>query len=107
MLKQLHINIPFVEALEQIPNYVKFLTDILARKRRLVEFEKVALIEECSHMLQSKILQKLKDPGSFTIPCSIGNKYSGKEFCEFGARINLMPLFILSNWELEKLDQQQ
>ncbi|XP_024042794.1 uncharacterized protein LOC127900654 [Citrus sinensis] len=34
VLKQLHINIPFVEALEQMPNYVKFLKDILARKKR-------------------------------------------------------------------------
>ncbi|XP_015389831.1 uncharacterized protein LOC107178754 [Citrus sinensis] len=52
VLKQLHINIPFVEALEQMPNYVKFLKDILARKRRLGEFETVALTHECSHMIQ-------------------------------------------------------
>ena len=55
MLKQLHINIPFVEAFEQMPNYVKFLKDILARKRRLGEFETVALTQESSHMLQNKI----------------------------------------------------
>ncbi|KAH9698290.1 hypothetical protein KPL71_023958 [Citrus sinensis] len=74
VLKQLHINIPFVEALEQMPNYVKFLKDILARKRRLGEFETVALTQESSHMLQSKIPTKVKDPGSFTIPCSIGTR---------------------------------
>ncbi|KAH9716698.1 hypothetical protein KPL71_021550 [Citrus sinensis] len=34
VLKQLHINIPFVEALEQMSNYVKFLKDILARKKK-------------------------------------------------------------------------
>ena len=61
-LKQLNINIPFVEALEQMSNYVKFLKDILARKRKLGEFETVALTQECSHMLQSKIPQKLQDP---------------------------------------------
>ncbi|KAH9769701.1 hypothetical protein KPL71_012115 [Citrus sinensis] len=53
VLKQLHINIPFVEALEQMPNYMKFLKDILARKRRLGEFETVALTQESSHMLQT------------------------------------------------------
>ncbi|XP_062100510.1 uncharacterized protein LOC133806424 [Humulus lupulus] len=47
MLKQLHINIPLVEALEQMPNYVKFMKDILTRKRRLGEFEAVALTKEC------------------------------------------------------------
>ncbi|XP_062118581.1 uncharacterized protein LOC133832224 [Humulus lupulus] len=35
MLKQLHINIPLVEELEQMPNYVKFMKDVLTRKRRL------------------------------------------------------------------------
>ena len=57
-----------MEALEQMSNYVKFLKDILARKRRLGEFETVALTQENSHMLQSKIPTKVKDPGSFTIP---------------------------------------
>ena len=51
VLKQLHINIPFVEALEQMPNYVKFLKDILVRKKRLGEFEIVALTQESSQML--------------------------------------------------------
>ncbi|KAH9681200.1 hypothetical protein KPL71_026880 [Citrus sinensis] len=94
VLKQLHINIPFVEALEQMPNYVKFLKDILARKRRLGEFETVALTQESSHMLQSKIPTKLKDPGSFTIPCSIGTRYAGRALCDLGASINLMPLSV-------------
>ena len=39
MLKQLHKNIHFVEALEQMSNYVKFLKDILARTKRFGEFE--------------------------------------------------------------------
>ncbi|XP_052290039.1 uncharacterized protein LOC127899933 [Citrus sinensis] len=77
-----------------MPNYVKFLKDILARKRRLGEFETVALTQESSHMLQSKIPTKLKDPGSFTIPCSIGTRYAGRALCDLGASINLMPLSV-------------
>lgn len=46
VLKQLHINIPLVEALEQMPNYVKFMKDILTKKRRMGEFEIVALTKE-------------------------------------------------------------
>ncbi|KAH9792934.1 hypothetical protein KPL71_004351 [Citrus sinensis] len=64
----LHINIPFVEALEQMPNYVKFLKDILARKRRLGEFETVALTQECSHMLQRKIENVLVKVDKFIFP---------------------------------------
>ncbi|KAJ9544781.1 hypothetical protein OSB04_024488 [Centaurea solstitialis] len=94
IFKQLHINIPLVEALEQMPSYVKFLKDILNKKRRLGEFETVALTKECSALLTDKIPQKLKDPGSFTIPCSIGGKEVGHALCDLGASINLMPLSI-------------
>ncbi|XP_060972542.1 uncharacterized protein LOC115710785 [Cannabis sativa] len=74
VLKQLHINISLVEALEQMPTYVKFLKFILTKKRRLGEFETVTLTEGCSAMLKSKMPPKLKDPGSFTIPISIGGR---------------------------------
>ncbi|XP_062081236.1 uncharacterized protein LOC133786038 [Humulus lupulus] len=94
VLKQLHINIPLVEALEQMPTYVKFLKDILTKKMRLGEFETVALTEGCSAMLKSKIPPKLKDPGSFTIPCSIGGRDVGRALCDLGASINLMPMSI-------------
>ncbi|XP_060960815.1 uncharacterized protein LOC133031347 [Cannabis sativa] len=94
VLKQLHINIPLVEALEQMPTYVKFLKDILTKKRRLGEFETVALTEGCSAMLKSKIPPKLKDPGRFTIPISIGGRDVGRDLCDLGASINLMPMSI-------------
>ncbi|KAM6543087.1 hypothetical protein CsatB_007534 [Cannabis sativa] len=94
VLKQLHINIPLVEALEQMPNYVKFLKDILTKKRRLGEFETVALTEGCNAMLKSKIPPKLKDPGSFTIPCSIRGRDVGRALSDLGASINLMPMSI-------------
>ena len=45
-------------------------------------------------MLQSKSPTKLKDPGSFTIPCSIGTRYAGRVLCDLGASINLMPLSV-------------
>ena len=83
-----------MEALEQMPNYVKFLKDILTKKRRLGEFETVALTEGCSAMLKSKIPPKLKDPGSFTIPCTIGGRDVGRALCDLGASINLMPMSI-------------
>ena len=35
IFKKLHINIPFVDALEQVPSYVKFMKDILENKRKL------------------------------------------------------------------------
>ena len=51
VLTQLHINIPLVEALEQMPNYAKFMKDLVTKKCRFSEFETVALTEECSAIL--------------------------------------------------------
>ena len=94
MFKKLHINIPFAEALSQMPSYAKFLKDILSNKRKLEEHETVMLTEECSAISLNKLPPKLKDPGSFTIPCTLGHSYFDKALCDLGASINLMPLSI-------------
>ncbi|XP_062104242.1 uncharacterized protein LOC133815414 [Humulus lupulus] len=94
VLKQLHINISWVEALEQMPNYVKFFKYILTMKMRLGEFETVALTEGCSAILKNKIPPKFKHSGSFIIPCSIGGRDVGRVLCDLGASINLMPMSI-------------
>ncbi|XP_017976423.1 PREDICTED: uncharacterized protein LOC108661939 [Theobroma cacao] len=67
VFKKLHINIPFAKAFEQMPSYVKFLKDILSKKRKLGKFETVSLTEECSAILQNKLPPKLKDPVDFII----------------------------------------
>ncbi|XP_062118696.1 uncharacterized protein LOC133832354 [Humulus lupulus] len=74
--------------------YVKFLKDILTKKRRLGEFETIALMESCSAILTNKIPPKLKDPGSFTNPISIEDHDVGRALCDLGASINLMPMSI-------------
>ena len=94
VFKKLHINIPFADALEQMPCYVKFMNDILSKKRRLSDFKTVNLTEECSAILQRKLPQKLKDPGNFTIPCTIRNSIFERALCDLGASINLMSLSI-------------
>ncbi|XP_062080512.1 uncharacterized protein LOC133785277 [Humulus lupulus] len=63
IFKRIHINIPFADALEKMPNY-------------------------------KKLPQKVKDPGSFTIPCTIGGSSFDKALCDLGASINLMPLSV-------------
>ena len=96
VFKKLDINFPFADALEQMPNYVKFMKDILSNKRRLSDFETMNLSEECSAILQRKLPQKLKDLGSFTIPYTIGNSIFERALCDLGASINLMSLSIFS-----------
>src|ERR1044072_9047592 len=69
VFKKLQINLPFSEALEQMPTYAKFMKDILSRTRKLRDLDETILMtENCSAILQRKLPQKVKDLGSFTIP---------------------------------------
>ncbi|KAL8158260.1 hypothetical protein AgCh_002815 [Apium graveolens] len=79
---------------KQMPSYAKFMKGILSRKVKLDDLETVALTEECSAVLQQKLPTKRKDPGNFTIPCTIGNLSFNKCLCDLRASINLMPLSI-------------
>ncbi|KAI3456996.1 hypothetical protein Pfo_013659 [Paulownia fortunei] len=45
-------------------------------------------------ILQKKLPPNLKDPGSFMIPCTIGNLFIDKTLCDLGASINLMSLSV-------------
>ncbi|KAK5840603.1 hypothetical protein PVK06_009506 [Gossypium arboreum] len=73
-----------------MPTYAKFLKELLTNKRKFEDFSIVELNEECSAILQNKLPTKLKDPGSFTIPCLIGNLNIEKALADLGASINLM-----------------
>ena len=102
IFKKIEINIPFLEALTQMPLYAKFMKDILRRKRNIAEGV-VSLIATCSAIIQNSLPEKLKVPGSFIIPCEVGHVDVGKTLCDFGASINLMPLSIAKRLSLGEL----
>ncbi|XP_062112902.1 uncharacterized protein LOC133824056 [Humulus lupulus] len=102
VFRKLHINIYFAKALEQMKSYVKFMKEILSKKREFEDYEMVSLIEDCSAILQKKLPPKLKDPGSFNIPCSIGGSVETKALCDLGVSINLTPLSIFRKLKLGK-----
>ncbi|XP_070013009.1 uncharacterized protein [Nicotiana sylvestris] len=103
ILKQIHINIPFTDTLLQMPSYAKFLKEILSSKRKLEEVSVVMLTEKCSAILQNKLPQILGDPGSFTIPCTLGGVYFEKALCDSGVSINLMPFSIFKKLDLGEI----
>ncbi|XP_022867336.1 uncharacterized protein LOC111387049 [Olea europaea var. sylvestris] len=103
IFKKLHVNIPLIEAISQIPNYAKFLKEILSKKRRLTNFETIKLNEECSAILQNKLPPKIQDLGSLKIPCSIGNDSKFNCLCDSGASIDLMPFSVYRELQLEEL----
>jgi hypothetical protein len=94
LLSKLHINIPFIEVLTQMPSYSKFLKEMLSNKKKLEECEIVALTVDCSALLINQLPPKMKDPGSFTLPCSIGNIKLKKVLCDPGVSVSLMSKLI-------------
>nr|XP_009609585.1 uncharacterized protein LOC104103391 [Nicotiana tomentosiformis] len=100
ILIQVRVNLPLIEVLQDVPKYAKYLRDIVANKRRLTQFEIVALTEECNARVQSKLPPKLMDPCYFTIPLAIGKHEVGRALCDVGARINLMPLSVFKQLDL-------
>ncbi|KAL8480374.1 hypothetical protein ACS0TY_027063 [Phlomoides rotata] len=61
------------------------------------------LTEEISSRIQAKLPTKLRDPGSFTLPCEIGEGKSYRALCDLGASINLMPFSIFKTLGLGEL----
>ena len=103
IFKKIEINIPFAEVISQMPLYAKFLKEILSKIRKIAEEGIVNLTATCSAIIQQKLPAKMKDHGSFTIPCSIGKYEFKKALCDSGASINLMPLSVVQRLSLGEL----
>nr|GEV23739.1 hypothetical protein [Tanacetum cinerariifolium] len=101
IFKQIHINLPFLEAMIHMPKGSKVLNDLLSHKEKLEKAtSSVKLSEECSAVIQRSLLQKEGDPGSFTLPCLIGHLSVKNALADLGASINLMPLLEMDEDEL-------
>ncbi|XP_070022776.1 uncharacterized protein [Nicotiana sylvestris] len=66
--------------------------------------EMLKQIQTCSAVVTRPIAEKLSDPWSFTIPCTIGNFAFAKALYDLGASINLMPLAIYKRLDFVILD---
>jgi len=91
ILKKICINIPFAEALSQMPLYAMFLKEIFSKKKTIEHNETITLTRESSAIIK-KPPPKLRDPGSFAIPCVIGSETIDKALCDLGASVSLLPL---------------
>ena len=60
----------------------------------------------CSFIIQNKLPPKLKDPGSFTIPCVVGDISVAKALVDSRASINLMLYSFLKKLGLADLSLQ-
>uniref|UniRef100_A0A1S4DGI5 Uncharacterized protein n=1 Tax=Nicotiana tabacum TaxID=4097 RepID=A0A1S4DGI5_TOBAC len=77
---------------EQYKKFLEMLKQI--QKFYFQDLATVTLTQTCSAVVTRPVAEKVSDPGSFTIPCTIGNFAFAKALCDLGASINLMPLVI-------------
>jgi hypothetical protein len=82
---------PLLDAL-QVPTYSHYFKDILANKYEIATLgvDHVKMSEECSAAIANG-LEKQKDPGCPTIPCSVGSFNFEKALCDLGASVSVMP----------------
>ncbi|KAG7528644.1 hypothetical protein ISN45_Un124g000010, partial [Arabidopsis thaliana x Arabidopsis arenosa] len=93
-IKELEVRMPLIDAFMLIPDSHKFLKDMVMERIQEVQ-GMVVLSHECSAIIQKKIIpKKLGDPGSFTLPCSLGPLFFNKCLCDLGASVSLMPLSV-------------
>nr|GEU89181.1 hypothetical protein [Tanacetum cinerariifolium] len=69
IFKQIHINLPFLEAMIQRPKGSNVQKDLLLQKEKLKKAaSSVKLSEECSAIIQRSLPRKEGNPGIFTLP---------------------------------------
>jgi hypothetical protein len=103
VFKQVQINIPFLDAIQQIPSYAKFLKDLVTVKRKTNAPKKAFMTEQVSAILQCKLPLKYKDPGCPTITCMIGVSQIERALLDLGASVNLLPYSVYLQLELGEL----
>ncbi|CAN6725378.1 unnamed protein product [Malus baccata var. baccata] len=101
--RKVHVNIPLLDAIKRISKYAKCLKKLCTTKKRTREKEVVHVSENVSAILQRKLPPKCKDPGSFTIPCVIGNTRFKSAMLDLGASINVMPYSVYASMNLGAL----
>ncbi|KAH9734147.1 hypothetical protein KPL71_017278 [Citrus sinensis] len=99
------VNIPLLDAIKQMPCYAKFLKELCSNKRKLSGNENVSVGENVPTVLQRKLPPKCKDPGTFTIPCTIGNTRFERCMLDLGVSINVWPCSIYNSLNFGPMEE--
>ncbi|XP_070677812.1 uncharacterized protein [Malus domestica] len=91
LFKQVQISIPLLDAIDQVPAYVKFVKELCTPKRKSNVHKKVFLARRFNSVITRKFSQKYKDPGCPTVTCTIGDHTFEKALLDLGASVNLLP----------------
>lgn len=72
-MKGIPINIPFIEAMDKMLKYAKFLQDLLDTCQQLEKMSKVVIDENFSVVVMEGIQTKIGDLGCLALSCEFRN----------------------------------
>ncbi|RDX91879.1 hypothetical protein CR513_26079, partial [Mucuna pruriens] len=86
----------------KVPKYAKFLKELCAHKRRKIKGSReiggvvsaLTKNEELAAGATRALPRKCRDPGIFSVPCTIGDCTFADAMLDLGASINVMPASI-------------
>ncbi|GJV80249.1 DNA-directed DNA polymerase [Tanacetum coccineum] len=94
--KDLHLNLLVLEVLAHAPMYNLILDKYV---------ESLELGKNGSAFIQGKMPEKMKDPGIFTLPCSLGDSKPFDTLANLGSCVNLIPLYLFKKLKNGLLEQ--
>ncbi|OMO53872.1 Retrotransposon gag protein [Corchorus capsularis] len=89
IFRKVEVNIRLLDAIQQVPRYARLLKQLCTNKKRLQG--KLNVGATVSAILQRHLPPKCKDPGMFSITCSIGNTIIDNAMLDLGASLSVMP----------------
>ncbi|CAM8895161.1 unnamed protein product [Rhodiola kirilowii] len=96
LFSKVEINIPLLEAIKQFLGMPCFLKELCTNRRRNAGNDQELMSKNVSAVIQRKVPPKCGDPGTYTIPCTIGNIRIENCMLDLGASINVLPFSIYS-----------
>ncbi|GJT56541.1 hypothetical protein Tco_0991595 [Tanacetum coccineum] len=95
MIRAIRINVPLINVLAGMPNYGKFLMELISNKHKIEQISAAFLSHKSLAMIQNKVPPKLGDPESFLISCNFNKAFSCNALADLGASINLMSIDVI------------
>ncbi|XP_021722479.1 uncharacterized protein LOC110689972 [Chenopodium quinoa] len=97
-LEKVHASTPFSDLLIQMPQFANLVKNIKDQHE-----DKEVVNKKGPTLLYDNLPPKLHDPGSFTIHCTINEKFFDRVLCDLGASVNLMPYSLYESLGLQGL----
>ncbi|GKC92460.1 reverse transcriptase domain-containing protein [Tanacetum coccineum] len=99
IIRSVRINVPLIDVLAGMPNYGKFLKELISNKHKIEQISAAFLSDESSAMIQNKVPPKLGDPKSFLIPCNFNKTFSCNALADLVGKFTFPADFVILEME--------